>query len=667
MISKLQNKLLFDPPDLVNQHAATYRRNDFEFLRKIGDGAFGQVWKVKEKKTGKLFAIKQVQKYKVIKILPQFRRELFILYEINHPHIIKLYTHFEDDKCFYMLMELLEGGTLFHKLYREKSLLESTAAQYFREIVLALEYLHSLNPPIVHRDIKPENVLINKEGRVKLIDFGWANYCDRTRNTICGTIEYLSPEMIENKGHGCGVDIWCLGVLLFEMLLGYTPFVGSDSNKIKEIISEARIKYPLSIPPLAKDLISCMLEKNASKRIDIFQVKSHKWLKEILPIRETLVQDPNDFNFPCIINFKLIENREQITDTTNNSESDDDLMVHFVDSYYKKSITFIKDSVFHNNKENSRKKIKLEQSLKELTEHKERLNDLDQKILGKKKEILKITCNCKEMLSRVFDANLEIESLNPDDPNELAEKNSQLQKKNLELGKKCKLNKLLLESLRKKVNKESLNLVSNEQDLKKLHNTLKNLQKMAQSVQSNGKSSENELKLNVNLLKKQIQEKTITLSTFDSESLATAIEISNTIKFKMPTFNSSTREILKKIESTEEKSTEIEQQIQELKINYEMIKSSILHNSRKSKDEFIKNLKKEKEMHRLNQKDANEKLINEYRLNLSDARKINFPVDATDILKARTRVKVSIIQVLKNMLTRLDKLQNKKRNDWILI
>lgn len=90
MIKNLRNKLLFDPPDVVNKSGRYYKRNEFEFIRKVGDGAYGQVWKVKEKLTGKYFALKQVPKHKVLKMLPQFRRELFILYELSHPHIIKL-------------------------------------------------------------------------------------------------------------------------------------------------------------------------------------------------------------------------------------------------------------------------------------------------------------------------------------------------------------------------------------------------------------------------------------------------------------------------------------------------------------------------------------------------------------------------------------------------
>lgn len=150
-------------------------------------------------------------KEKVTKMLPQFRREVYIMYELNHPHIIKLYNHFEDDKNFYLIMELAEGGNLFHKLYREKQFLERVAAQYFREVGLAVEYLHSHIPSIIHRDIKPENILLDKDGRLKLTDFGWSNYYSKDnampRFTTCGTLEYLPPEMVQQKGHDTSADI----------------------------------------------------------------------------------------------------------------------------------------------------------------------------------------------------------------------------------------------------------------------------------------------------------------------------------------------------------------------------------------------------------------------------------------------------------------------------
>jgi serine/threonine protein kinase len=133
-------------------------------------------------------------------------------------------------------MELCEGGNMFHKLSREKHFLERIAAQYFREVLLAVEYLHCHVPAIIHRDIKPENILLDKQGRAKLTDFGWSNYYNPEsavpRTTLCGTLEYLPPEMVEEKGHNTSADVWCMGVLLFEMLVGYTPFKSQAKDRL---------------------------------------------------------------------------------------------------------------------------------------------------------------------------------------------------------------------------------------------------------------------------------------------------------------------------------------------------------------------------------------------------------------------------------------------------
>lgn len=229
-------KYLFESPSFASGEEAELRKEDFEFERRLGDGAFGQVWRVKHRATAKLYALKQVPKDKVMKMLPQFKREVYIMYELNHPHIVKLYNHFEDETNFYLIMELCEGGNMFHKLSREKHFLERIAAQYFREVLLAVEYLHSHVPAIIHRDIKPENILLDKQGRIKLTDFGWSNYYNPEnavpRTTLCGTLEYLPPEMVEEKGHNTSADVWCLGVLLFEMLVGYTPFKSPAKDRL---------------------------------------------------------------------------------------------------------------------------------------------------------------------------------------------------------------------------------------------------------------------------------------------------------------------------------------------------------------------------------------------------------------------------------------------------
>jgi serine/threonine protein kinase len=226
-------RLLFESPSSASGEERELQYDDFDFERRLGEGAFGIVWRAKHKVTGQLYAVKQVGKEKVMQMLPQFKREVRIMYEMSHVHIVKLYNHFEDDQNFYLIMELADSN-LYTQLNREKQFLERVAAQYFREAVLAVEYLHSHAPPIIHRDIKPENILLDRNGRIKLTDFGWSNYSSETttRLTLCGTMEYLPPEMVTQTGHDTAADIWCLGVLLFEMLAGYTPFKNNEQNKL---------------------------------------------------------------------------------------------------------------------------------------------------------------------------------------------------------------------------------------------------------------------------------------------------------------------------------------------------------------------------------------------------------------------------------------------------
>ena len=206
---KVQKKLLFQARSLDGDKETT--KADFSFELKLGEGAFAQVWRIKHKKTSKLYACKQVAKEKVLKMLDQFRREVMIMYELSHPNIIRLFHHFEDQKYFYLIMELAEGGNLFQKLSIEKNFSEKVAFCYFSQILNAVEYLHSHTPAIIHRDIKPENILVDKNETLKLSDFGWSNYYSQEqgipRFTMCGTYEYLSPEMVKESGHTPSVDI----------------------------------------------------------------------------------------------------------------------------------------------------------------------------------------------------------------------------------------------------------------------------------------------------------------------------------------------------------------------------------------------------------------------------------------------------------------------------
>eukprot|EP00359_Climacostomum_virens_P009954 CAMPEP_0204905458 /NCGR_PEP_ID=MMETSP1397-20131031/5431_1 /ASSEMBLY_ACC=CAM_ASM_000891 /TAXON_ID=49980 /ORGANISM="Climacostomum Climacostomum virens, Strain Stock W-24" /LENGTH=720 /DNA_ID=CAMNT_0052074341 /DNA_START=38 /DNA_END=2197 /DNA_ORIENTATION=- len=282
--------------------------SDFESLNRkaLGEGAFGEVYKVRHKESGNLFAIKVISKEKVqaSNMLQQIRREIRIMYSLNHPHIVKLYNHFEDDRNFYLVLELASGGTLWHRLAKFKSFDEDSAAQYLRELILAVEYLHSREPPIIHRDIKPENLLLDKEGRegrIKVADFGWSNFFndDRSRQTYCGTLDYLAPEMITQQGHGTSLDIWNLGVLLYELLAGEAPFKAANQQAMFDKIMRVKIDFPKNFPPMAKDLVQRLLKADPDERISITDIMRHPWMMTHQPIRATITQSLTKEALPC--------------------------------------------------------------------------------------------------------------------------------------------------------------------------------------------------------------------------------------------------------------------------------------------------------------------------------------------------------------------------------
>ncbi len=244
------------------------RKDDFESLANsnIGVGGFGKVYKVRHKLSKNIFAIKVINKAKIIEhdLVEQIKLEVKIMYNLNHENIVKLYNHYEDDDNFYLILQYCAKGQLYSILKKEGRLNEKVAAQYLRECICACQYLHSMDPPIIHRDIKPENILLDSNNSVKLADFGWSNFFngDRRRLTYCGTPEYLAPEMIRQSGHDKSLDIWNLGVLMFELLTGTPPFEGANQNELFDNILKFKIKWPKAFPGVAKDLVTKLLKTN---------------------------------------------------------------------------------------------------------------------------------------------------------------------------------------------------------------------------------------------------------------------------------------------------------------------------------------------------------------------------------------------------------------------
>ena len=324
-INKVKNRILKLSPSVKEGIERECTKEDFysEEDEAIGKGGFGKVWKVCHKETEKVYVIKVMCKQNIIsqKMTEQINREIEIMYKINHPHIIKLINHFEDDENLYLIMELGAKGQLFSLLNKFRHGFDQIrAAQYMREIISAVKYLHSFNPPIIHRDIKPENVLLDENGRCKLADFGWSNYVNpnKARDTFCGTPEYLAPEMVNKKGHDTSVDIWALGVLCFELLTGKLPFSGRNTKELFSNIGALNIKWPGNdFNPLAKNLIIKILKKNPKERPSLDEILSQPWFEKYQPILPVMTSSNKITEEEYLMQHTISAKKKEIKDENN--------------------------------------------------------------------------------------------------------------------------------------------------------------------------------------------------------------------------------------------------------------------------------------------------------------------------------------------------------------
>ena len=241
---------------------------DYEQLKTVGLGSYGRVRLCKHKKTGDIFVMKILKKNDIIKQkqVDHVYSEFNILINLKHPFIVQLLGYnFDDPKYVYFILEYIQGGELFTLLRTKRTFPIPQARFYIAHIITIFEYLHSKN--IVYRDLKPENILINKNGYLKLTDFGFAKQLENEKTyTLCGTPEYLAPEIILNKGHGKAVDWWTLGILLYEMLVGIDPFSDDEPMKTYQKILKGKINFPKTINKDAKSLIKHLLTQDTSKR-----------------------------------------------------------------------------------------------------------------------------------------------------------------------------------------------------------------------------------------------------------------------------------------------------------------------------------------------------------------------------------------------------------------
>jgi len=258
------------------------------FRQRLGKGGFGEVWQCGWRDPGagwRTFAIKRVaqQSVKREKLAERLQREIQFAKSVKHPFIIEAFFDFSDDRYVYIGMEFAEGGAMACRLNKSGKFSLATSAQYFYETCDALEYLHACSPPIIHRDIKPENILLDKEGHVKLADFGSSSIMlDKPCLTYCGTPDYLAPEMIRASGHGVSLDMWQMGILLYEMTLGKSPFgavMTNDHEVTFRLILTVAVRFPSTANPEARRLILSLLKLKPSDRLIAEQAKRHVFVK----------------------------------------------------------------------------------------------------------------------------------------------------------------------------------------------------------------------------------------------------------------------------------------------------------------------------------------------------------------------------------------------------
>ena len=369
----------------------TYSLDNFEYLTDsnkelitIGKGGYGKIYLAKNKTDKKEYAIKYVSKKTMQSVGVDssiIKREIDIHIRITHPRIIKLLSFLEDRYNFYLALEYAPKGTLYQYIQHKKGVCENEAFYYFIQVASAIHFLH-LNG-YAHRDIKPENILLDANGGIKLCDFGWCvNVAKGERTTFCGTYEYMAPEMINDEYYDMGIDIWSLGVLLYEMLHGYSPFRANrytkDAKKaqVEIFINIKNNNYSINknISEECIDLIDKLLTTDTTKRIKIDELFMHPWVvnkeKEYFPFfRRT-----RDINYK---NSNNITTANTLSNSIKRREKDNELAqsaniknLKKIDNKYNNEMTKIKDNnnieINNNSEQNNKQKKHLTNSTKQI-------------------------------------------------------------------------------------------------------------------------------------------------------------------------------------------------------------------------------------------------------------------------------------------------------------
>ena len=293
---------------------------DFDLGKTLGTGSFGRVRFCTFKSTGEYYAMKQLKKSEIIRLkqVDHMMSEKGILKSMNHPFVVNMYGSFHDPRFLYLVLEYIVGGEFFTHLRRAGRFDNDTSRFYSSQIVAIFEYMHGKN--IIYRDLKPENILLTASGYLKLTDFGFAKIIDYRTYTLCGTPEYIAPEVLLNKGHGKPVDWWTLGILIYEMIVGQPPFCDEEPMGIYQKILAGKIYFPKYFDKNAKALVKKLVTADLSKRYGNLKAGSadvieHKWFST-LDLKKMEAKEVTPPYKPNVKDDKDMSNYENIPDST---------------------------------------------------------------------------------------------------------------------------------------------------------------------------------------------------------------------------------------------------------------------------------------------------------------------------------------------------------------
>lgn len=261
-----------------------WTKHDFAFGSELGRGRFGIVFKAKEIETNRTFAIKVIEKQDIVKckMENQMTREIRCHRQLSHPHILRFYDYFYDSKHIFLVLEYAKNGNLYD--YNQKRKIpEQQLAVIIHQVAQAIHYCHTHD--VTHRDIKPENVLLMENMSPKLADFGWCDHVpeenDEKLHFYCGTLDYISPEMLMNDGYDEGIDVWALGVMIYDLLVGKPPFEHEEGKETRRRIRNGEVSFfgtPISAQ--CRDLLRQVFITEPSERIGLDEFLAHPWFHQ---------------------------------------------------------------------------------------------------------------------------------------------------------------------------------------------------------------------------------------------------------------------------------------------------------------------------------------------------------------------------------------------------